>query len=91
MCERYIGCLSHAPAGDLAHNPGMCPKPRSKPVTFTLQTGAQSTELHWPRLYALSFWSSSLSYKKDGDSPSFTDEEIEAQSHRINLFKLYSK
>ena len=47
--EREIsvcGCLSHAPTGDLAHNPGMCPDWELKPVTLWSIARAQSTELH---------------------------------------------
>ena len=40
------GCLSHAPIGDLAINPGMCPDWESNQRAFGLQAHAQSTELH---------------------------------------------
>ena len=40
---------SHAPpAGDLTHNPGMCPDWESNWRLFGLQAGTQSTELHQP-------------------------------------------
>ena len=42
------GCLSSAPTGDLAHNPGMCPDWESIPGLFGSQAGAQSTEPHQP-------------------------------------------
>ena len=32
--HRSIGCLSHSPARDLAHNPGMCPDWKSNPWPF---------------------------------------------------------
>ena len=42
---------SHAlPTGDLAHNPGMCPDWESNQQPFGSQSGAESTELHQPRL-----------------------------------------
>ena len=38
------------PAGDLAHNPGMCPNWESNQGPFGSQAGTQSTEPHLPRL-----------------------------------------
>ena len=37
------GCLSHAPTGDLAHNPGMCPDRESNQWLLGSQAGTQST------------------------------------------------
>ena len=37
-----------SPAGDLAHNTGMCPDWESSWQPFGLQAGAQSTEPHHP-------------------------------------------
>ena len=45
------GCLSHAPIGDLAINPGMCPDWESNQRAFGLQAHAQSTELHQLGIY----------------------------------------
>ena len=44
---------SHTPthAGDLAHNPGMCPDWESNQQPFGSQSGAQSTEPHQPGLF----------------------------------------
>ena len=40
---------SHVPpAGDLAHNPGMCPDWERNQQPFGLQAGTQSTESHHP-------------------------------------------
>ena len=36
------------PAGDLAHNPGMCPDWELNQWPFGLQAGTQSTEPHQP-------------------------------------------
>ena len=47
MCD----CLSHAPRGDLALNPGMCPDWESNQQPFSSQASAQSTEPHQPRNY----------------------------------------
>ena len=45
---------SHVPpAGDLAHNPGMCPDSESNQRYFGLQAGAQFTEPHQPGLTLL--------------------------------------
>ena len=38
------------PTGDLAHNPDMCPDQEFNQWPFGLQSGAQSTEPHQPRL-----------------------------------------
>ena len=44
------------PAGDLAHNPGMCPDRESNQSTFSLQVGTQSIEPHQPgQLLILNF------------------------------------
>ena len=46
-CEKY----NHmAPAGDLAHNPGMCPDWDSNRRSFGSQASAQFTESHLPGL-----------------------------------------
>ena len=45
------GCLSCAPTGDLAHNPGMCPDWESNQQTFGSQAGTQSTEPHKQELF----------------------------------------
>ena len=42
------GCLSRAPTGDLAHNPGMCPDWELNQRPFGWQAGTQSTEPHQP-------------------------------------------
>ena len=42
------GCLSHAPAGDLSLNPGLCPDWELNWRPFDLQARAQSTEPHQP-------------------------------------------
>ena len=45
---------SHAaPAGDLAHNPGMCPDWELNQQPFGSQAGAQPTESHQPALIVL--------------------------------------
>ena len=45
---------SHAtPAGDLAHNPGMCPDWESNLQPFGSQAGTQSMEPHQPGLNEL--------------------------------------
>ena len=44
------GCFLHAPIGDLACNPGMCPDWESNQQPFGSQAGTQSTELHQPGL-----------------------------------------
>ena len=45
--ETLIGCLSHAPTGNLARNPGMCPDwNQTSEWPFSLQASAQSTEPH---------------------------------------------
>ena len=44
------GCLLHAPTGDLACNPGMCPDWEWYRRPFASQAGTQSTELHQPGL-----------------------------------------
>ena len=50
QCVRdTTGCLLHAPAVDLACNPGMCPDQESNQETFSSQAGAQS-ESHQPGL-----------------------------------------
>ena len=49
------GCLSYAPTGDLAHNPGMCPDWELNQWPFGFQAGAQSTEPP-ARAYLLEFW-----------------------------------
>ena len=51
-------CLSHSPAGNQAHNPGMCPDRESKWRTFSLQEEAQPTEPHQtgPFLLSLEKW-----------------------------------
>ena len=45
-----MGCLSHVPTGDPAHNPHMCPDQESKQWPFSLQVGIQSTEAQEPGL-----------------------------------------
>ena len=47
------GCLSRAPTGDLAPNPGMCPDWESNWQPFGLQAGYQSTEPHQPGQFSL--------------------------------------
>ena len=47
------GCLSRAPTGDPAHNPGTSPDWESNWPPFGSQAGAQSTESHQPGLYFL--------------------------------------
>ena len=43
---------SHAPpAGDLAHDPGMCPDWEANQRPFSLQAGTQSAEPHQPGLF----------------------------------------
>ena len=42
-----------APAGDLSHNPGMCPDLGIKLVTLWFAAHAQSTEAHQPGLHFL--------------------------------------
>ena len=41
---------SRTPAGDLAHNPGMCPDWKSNQQTFASQASTHSTEPHQPGL-----------------------------------------
>ena len=51
-------CVSgfHAPsAGDLAHNPGMCPDWESNQRLFGSQAGTQSTQPHQPGRFSFSF------------------------------------
>ena len=45
------GCLSHAPTGDLAHNPGMCPDWELNQRPFGSHAVAQSTEPHQPGMF----------------------------------------
>ena len=52
--DTLISCLSHAPNGDLASNPGMCPDWELNQQPFSLQSGAQSIEPHQPRHNQLS-------------------------------------
>ena len=40
------GCLYTPPAGDVAHNPGMCPEWELNQQLFGLQASTQSTEPH---------------------------------------------
>ena len=42
------GCLSRAPTGDLACNPGMCPDREPNQQPLALQVSTQSTEPHQP-------------------------------------------
>ena len=49
------GCLLHAPAGDLAHNPGMRPDRELNQQPVGSQAGTQSTEPHPPGLISISF------------------------------------
>ena len=52
ICEIHWLVASHIPsAGDLAHNPGMCPDWESNQWPFDLQAGTQSTEPHQPGHY----------------------------------------
>ena len=44
------GCLLHAPTGDLACNPGMCPDWQLNQRPFGSQAGTQFTEPHQPGL-----------------------------------------
>ena len=46
--DTLIGCLLHAPTGDLARNSGMCPDWESNWRPFCLQVCTQSTEPHHP-------------------------------------------
>ena len=50
--ERHHWVASHTPpAGDLDHNPGMCPILESNQRHFGSQAGPQSTELYQPGLF----------------------------------------
>ena len=52
QCARdtLMGCLLHAPTGDLAHNLGTCPDLESNCRPLGSQAGAQPTEPHQPGL-----------------------------------------
>ena len=49
------GCLLHTPAGDLVHNPVMCPVWESNQQPFAPLASAQSTEPHQPGQVAVLF------------------------------------
>ena len=55
--EKHPGVVASCmpPAGDLAHNPGMCPDWEWNQQPFGLQAGTQSTEPHQPGQIALIF------------------------------------
>ena len=47
--EKHESVASHTPpAGDMAHNPGMCPDWESNPQPSDLQASTQCTEPHQP-------------------------------------------
>ena len=49
MREIHPSLASHtSPAGDVAHNPGMCPDWKLNQQPFVSQVGTQSTEPHQP-------------------------------------------
>ena len=53
--EKHQMVASHTPpAGNLAHNPGLCPGPEWNPQPFRSKADARSTELHPPGLKVFS-------------------------------------
>ena len=71
MSDRETVASHVPPAGDLAHNPDMCPDWELNWWLFGLQAGAQSAEPHQPESYVLHF----------------TDEKTEAQRDFLKLPK----